>query len=242
MILSAPRVFAKSMMSCGCSASARTRWSSSRGSATSTAASPSSSVHGSPPWRVTIFSSGKNQHTSSSSADVLRREADARPGHARVHEDRDVELHALRVDRVHLLVVQRHLRDEARCPSSAPPWRRAPRTAASSSRTASMPWFGSTLHRRRRTGRGTRCERALGVARRRPTPVSALVMPCWSIFATSISTGSSTVVVVRHALEHVLRGELPRPGCLGVVRLLADEVVDLALLLARRRERRSSCR
>ena len=28
-----------------------------------------SSVHGSPPWRVMIFSSGKNQHTSSSSAE-----------------------------------------------------------------------------------------------------------------------------------------------------------------------------
>ena len=39
--------------------------------------------------------------------------ADARPGHARAHEDRDVELAALRVERVELLVVDRHLREAA---------------------------------------------------------------------------------------------------------------------------------
>ena len=42
-------------------------------------------------------------------------------------------------------------------------------------------------------------------------------------------------VVVRHALEHVLRGELPLLA-VGVVRLFADEVVVLCLLLARCRE------
>ena len=47
-------------------------------------------------------------------ADVLRRERHARSGHARAHADRDVELDALRVQRIELRVVDRHLRVHAR--------------------------------------------------------------------------------------------------------------------------------
>ena len=65
-------------------------------------------------------------------------------------------------------------------------------------------------------------------------PVGALVMPKWSINDTSMSQRVVDLVVVRHALEHVLRGEF-HVLRLGVHRLAPDEVVRLALLLARRR-------
>ena len=47
-------------------------------------------------------------------ADFLGRERHPGPGHARAHADRDVELNALRVDRIELLVVDRDLGAEPR--------------------------------------------------------------------------------------------------------------------------------
>ena len=192
-----------------------------------------SSVHGSAPWRTTILSSGKYQHTSSSSADVLRAHEDARPGNARVQHDRDVELHALGVDRVHLLVVDRHLRDDAGPPDVS---RDGALVAHEPDEVPDGLHAGVRVHVRD-------AGEAVGVLLHARwacsfswMPGIIIRMPCSSICASTSATGSRQLLVLGHALEHVLRRHLHGLR-LGVHGLLADVVVDLRLLGARRRHR-----
>ena len=120
------------------------------------------SVHGSPPWRVTILQLGEEPAHLVEQRDVLRRVPDARTGHARGRADRDVELDALRVDRVHLLVVDRDLRVQARPGTCAPRLRSYRSTSRSILRTASMPSFGSTLRPAKNRSGCSRSARSAG--------------------------------------------------------------------------------
>ena len=99
------------------------------------------------------------------SATSWQRHRHPRAGHARVDEDRDVELHALGVERVHLLVVDRHLGEEP----GGEDLRRADAEfldAGLELADASIPRLGSTLHAR---------DEAVGVLHGR-----GLARPGWS--------------------------------------------------------------
>ena len=186
------------------------------------------SAHGSQPWRVTNFSSGKNQHTSSMSPTYCGANGTARPGHARAHVDRDVELDALGVDREELLVVDRHLRVE-------PARERAGRLHAEL-----LDRAGEVAHRvhaavgvhlhAAEEAVGMLAERPLGVfdARRLLAGGDADHGALDAVLVHQVEQalhGIRLRLDLRDVLEHVLRGELELVERLVVAQVGAEEVV-----------------
>ena len=154
------------------------------------------SAHGSQPWRVTNLSSGKNQHTSSIRPTYCGANRHPRPGHARAHVDRDVELDALGVDREELLVVDRHLRVE---PAREGAGRLHAELLDRARQIAHRrPCRGSDPPARsRRSGRDARGARAesprpRGDSSLLATPIMARSMPYLSISSSSACTGVAT--------------------------------------------------
>ena len=105
-----------------------------------------SAVHGSPPCIITMRQVGEVVEHLVEVLDVLRPARHAGPDDPAVDADRDVELHALHVDRVHLLVVDGDLRDAAAREAAAPTRCRARPWPAPSRAASRCLRCGSTRH------------------------------------------------------------------------------------------------
>ena len=143
-------------------------------------------------------------------ADVLRRERHPRTGHARAHADRDVELDALRVDRIELRVVDRR-------PAGTGPAGNAVAAFTPSSSTARLQ-VADRVHAAVRVDLEAP-EEAVGVLLQRPQRVAAAVLGerhaehalLDAELVHLLEQEPDRVVAglgVRHVLEHVLRREL----------------------------------
>ena len=159
-------------------------------------------------------------------ADVLRRERHPGSGHSRAHADRDVELDALRVDRIELRVVDRDLRIQAR----------RERRRGLDAQLLDRAWqIADRVHAAVRVDLEAP-EEAVGVLLQGPQRIGAAVLgerhaehALLDAEAVHLLEQEPDRVVARlgvgHVLEHVLRRELELVERLAVAQALAQELV-----------------